>query len=144
MNNRKNETLFKNISSIQNTTLSVLNITLKKNHKLKPLQKIAYYFLILLILIFISFFIIILVLIIRKQIRRMFEKMRRLKLQQEINKIMMIDIFENRSPSLDTNSSGFHSISNDSTLGEITSSNNILSEINAKNGENNSKESNDS
>ena len=42
---------------------------------------------------------------------------------------MNIDIFETRSPSLDTNISGFHSISNDSSLGEITSSNNILSEI---------------
>ena len=87
-------------------------------------------------LIFILFFILILVLLIRKKIRKMFEKMRRLKLQQEINKIMNLD--------LDTNISGFHSISNDSTLGDITSSNNILSEINAKNNEHNSKGSNDS
>ena len=74
----------------------------------------------------------------------MFEKMRRLKLQQEINKIMNIDIFETRSPSLDTNISGFHSINNDSTLGDITSSNNVLSEINIKNNEINSKRSIDS
>ena len=95
-------------------------------------------------LVFIFFFIAILVLLIRKRIRKMYEKMRRLKLQQEINKIMMIDIFETRSPSLDNNISGFHSIGNDSTLGDITSSNNVLSEINAKNSERNSKGSNDS
>ena len=141
MNNSKNETIYKNITN------SILNINITLHHvhkKSSPLQKLAYYFLILLIFIFITFFIFIIVLLIRKQIRRMFEKMRRLKLQQEINKIMNLDIFETRSPSIDTNISGFHSISNDSSLGEITNSSNILSEINAKSSERSSKSSSDS
>ena len=136
MNNHNNKTLSENITFFQSITDPILNTTINKPKKLKPLQKLAYYFLFLLMLIFILFFILILVLLIRKKIRKMFEKMRRLKLQQEINKIMNLD--------LDTNISGFHSISNDSTLGDITSSNNILSEINAKNNEHNSKGSNDS
>ena len=136
MNNSLNETLYQNLTNI--------NKTLLERKRIKPMQKLAYYFLILLMLIFIIFFIMILVLLIRKRIRQMFEKMRRLKLQQEINKIMNIDIFETRSPSLDTNISGFHSISNDSSLGEITSSNNILSEINSKNSDRSSKGSSDS
>ena len=136
MNNSLNETLYQNLTNI--------NKTLLERKRIKPIQKLAYYFLILLMLIFIIFFIMILVLLIRKRIRQMFEKMRRLKLQQEINKIMNIDIFETRSPSLDTNISGFHSISNDSSLGEITSSNNILSEINSKNSDRSSKGSSDS
>ena len=141
MNNSKNETIYKNIT---NSILNI-NITLHHRHKKSnPLQKLAYYFLILLIFIFITFFIFIIVLLIRKQIRRMFEKMRRFKLQQEINKIMNLDIFETRRPSIDTNISGFHSISNDSSLGEITNSSNILSEINAKSSERSSKGSSDS
>ena len=136
MNNSLNETLYQNLTNISKTLL--------ERKRIKPMQKLAYYFLILLMLIFIIFFIMILVLLIRKRIRQMFEKMRRLKLQQEINKIMNIDIFETRSPSLDTNISGFHSISNDSSLGEITSSNNILSEINSKNSDRSSKGSSDS
>ena len=136
MNNSLNETLYQNLTNI--------NKTLLERKRIKPMQKLAYYFLILLMLIFIIFFIMILVLLIRKRIRQMFEKMRRLKLQQEINKIMNIDIFETRSPSLDTNINGFHSISNDSSLGEITSSNNILSEINSKNSDRSSKGSSDS
>ena len=138
MNNSRNETLDKNI------TTSFINITLHHKKKINPLQKLSYYFLILLFVILIFFFIVIIILLIRKQIRRMFEKMRRIKLQQEINKIMNLDIFETRSPSLDTNISGFNSISNDSSLGEITNSNNILSEINAKNSERSSKGSSDS
>ena len=138
MNNSRNETLDKNI------TTSFINITLHHKKKINPLQKLSYYFLILLFVILIFFFIVIIILLIRKQIRRMFEKMRRIKLQQEINKIMNLDIFETRSPSLDTNISGFNSISNDSSLGEITNSSNILSEINAKNSERSSKGSSDS
>ena len=138
MNNYKNETLGKNITN------SFTNITLHHNKKINLLQKLSYYFLILLFTIFIFFFIAIIILLIRKQIRKMYEKMRRLKLQQEINKIMNLDIFETRSRSLDTNISGFHSISNDSSLGEITNSSNILSEINAKNSERSSKDSSDS
>ena len=126
-------------------TFPILNRTLLKGHKkTNLLQTLALYFLILLMLVFTFFFIAILVLLIRKKIRQFSEKMRRLKLQKEINKIMMIDIFETRSPSLDTNISGFHSIGNDSTLGDITSSNNVLSEINVKNSDRNSKGSNDS
>ena len=138
MNNRENKTFFKNI------TYPIINTTLKNHKKMNLIQKLALYFLILLMLLFIFFFATIIVLLIRKRIRKMFEKMRRLKLQQEINKIMNIDIFETRSPSLDTNISGFHSISNDSSLGEITSSNNILSEINSKNSDRSSKGSSDS
>ena len=139
-----NNSIEKNKTLLQNVTFPILNTTLKSHKKVNLLQKLAYYFLILLMLVFIFFFITILVLLIRKRIRKFSEKMRRLKLQQEINKIMMLDIFETRSPSLDTNISGFHSINNDSTLGDITSSNNVLSEINVKNSERNSKGSNDS
>ena len=135
MNNIRNKTLFQNITN------PILSTTLKNTKKLNLVQKLALYFLILLMMVFIFFFAAIIVLLIRKRIRKMFEKMRRLKLQQEINKIMNLDIFETRSPSLDTNISGFHSINNDSTLGDITSSNNILSEINVKNNETRSNDS---
>ena len=135
MNNIRNKTLFQNITN------PILSTTLKNTKKLNIVQKLAFYFLILLMMVFIFFFAAIIVLLIRKRIRKMFEKMRRLKLQQEINKIMNLDIFETRSPSLDTNISGFHSINNDSTLGDITSSNNILSEINIKNNETRSNDS---
>ena len=135
MNNIRNKTLFQNITN------PILSTTLKNTKKLNHVQKLALYFLILLMTVFIFFFAAIIVLLIRKRIRKMFEKMRRLKLQQEINKIMNLDIFETRSPSLDTNISGFHSINNDSTLGDITSSNNILSEINIKNNETRSNDS---
>ena len=135
MNNIGNKTLFQNITN------PILSTTLKNTKKLNLVQKLALYFLILLMMVFIFFFAAIVVLLIRKRIRKMFEKMRRLKLQQEINKIMNLDIFETRSPSLDTNISGFHSINNDSTLGDITSSNNILSEINIKNNETRSNDS---
>ena len=138
MNNIRNKTLFQNITN------PILSTTLKNTKKLNLVQKLAFYFLILLMMVFIFFFAAIVVLLIRKRIRKMFEKMRRLKLQQEINKIMNIDIFETRSPSLDTNINGFHSINNDSTLGDITSSNNVLSEVNIKNNEINSKRSIDS
>ena len=139
-----------NISNITNISLPsasyrIINKSRIINNKLQPLQKLAYYFLILLILIFIGFFIMILVLLIRKKIRKVLEKMRRIKLQQEINKIMMLDISETPN-SLDNNNSGFYSISNDSSVGDITSTNssNILSEINIRNGVRNSKGSNDS
>ena len=135
MNNIRNKTLFQNITN------PILSTTLKNTKKLNLVQKLAFYFLILLMMVFIFFFAAIIVLLIRKIIIKMFEKMRRLKLQQEINKIMNLDIFETRSPSLDTNISGFHSINNDSTLGDITSSNNILSEINIKNNETRSNDS---
>ena len=135
MNNIRNKTFFQNITN------PILSTTLKNTKKLNLVQKLALYFLILLMMVFIFFFAAIVVLLIRKRIRKMFEKMRRLKLQQEINKIMNLDIFETRSPSLDTNISGFHSINNDSTLGDITSSNNILSEINVKNNETRSNDS---
>ena len=115
----------------------VLNNTLINNKKLTSFQKCAYYFLILLLLAFIFLSITILILLIRKKLRKMYEKMRRLKLQQEINKIMSVDIFENRSPSFDTNNSGFQSLSNDSTMAEIGPSNSVLSEINIQ--ERNSK-----
>ena len=132
-------------TEIPNASYQILNKTKIIHNKLKPLQKLAYYFLILLILVFISFFIMILVLLIRKKIRKMLEKLRRIKLQQEINKIMMLDIVETPS-SLDNNNSGFYSISNDTSVGDISSTNNpnILSEINVHNDVRNSKGSNDS
>ncbi len=73
------------------------------------------------------------------------EKMRRIKLQQEINRIMMLDIVETPSSSENSNS-GFYSISNDSSVGDIqsTNSSNILSEINVHNEVRNSKGSSDS
>ena len=131
--------------SLLNQSYHILNNSKIVHSKLKPLQKLAYYFLILLILIFISFFTMILVLLIRKKIRKIMEKMRRIKLQQEINRIMMLDIVETPSSSENSNS-GFYSISNDSSVGDIqsTNSSNILSEINVHNEVRNSKGSNDS
>ena len=55
----------------------------------------------------------------------------------------MIDIFENRSPSLDSHSTEFHSINNDSILNDINIPNNILSEIKIQNDLQNSKDSNE-
>ena len=49
MNNNENKTLYENI------TYPILNMTLKSSKKIKPLQKLAYYFLILLMLVFIFF-----------------------------------------------------------------------------------------
>ena len=144
MNNTKNETFLNNTFLNNITNPFYINITIQHSKKIYIFQKLAYYFLLLLLTFFILFFIFILVLLIRKQIRRIFEKMRRIKLQKEINKIMNLDIFETRSPNLDTNSGGFNPVSNDSSLGEITSSNNILSEINAKNTERELKKSTDS
>ena len=47
----------------------------------------------------------------------------------------MIDIFETRSPTIDSGNNEFHSINNDSSLSDISNSsgNNVLSEINAHN-----------
>ena len=131
--------------SLLNQSYHILNNSKTVHSKLKPLQKLAYYFLILLILMFISFFTMILVLLIRKKIRKIMEKMRRIKLQQEINRIMMLDIVETPSSSENSNS-GFYSISNDSSVGDIqsTNSSNILSEINVHNEVRNSKGSSDS
>ena len=74
------------------------------------------------------------------------EKMRRIKLQNEINKIMMLDIFDNnRSPTIDSQSNDFHSINSDSSFSDITSSSrNVLSEINIQKEDHNSNLSNES
>ena len=122
-----------------------LNHNILKHHSdLGAFQKLGYAILIFLLTFFIFALIAISVLLIRRQILKFLEKMRRIKLQNEINKIMMIDIFETRSPSLDTSGNNefqFHSINNDSSLSDISnSSGNVLSEINVHN----SKESNDS
>ena len=122
-----------------------INSTIKPTN-IKPFQKIAYYFLIFLLIFFIFIFLAILVLLIRRQVLKFLEKMRRIKLQNEINKIMMIDIFETRSPTLESHNNEFHSINNDSSLSDISSSSggsNVLSEINVHNEGNSSKESND-
>ena len=137
-NKFKNDTIeYQNFNQINNTI---------KHSNLKPFQKIAYYFLIILMIFFLFIFITILVLLIRKQILKFLEKLRRIKLQNEINKIMMIDIFETTSPSLESPNTEFHSISNDSSLSDISnssSSNNVLSEINIHNENNSSRVSND-
>ena len=130
-----------NKTNIYNNKL--LNHNILKHHSyFKTFQKIGYAVLIFLFIFFIFIFIAVLVLLIRRQILKFLEKMRRIRLQNEINKIMMIDIFETRSPSLDTSGNNeFHSINNDSSLSDISnSSGNVLSEINVHN----SKESNDS
>ncbi len=134
----------------KNITTNIYNYKLLKHTVMKhnshfgPLQKIGYYLLIFLLIFFILILIAILALLIRRQILKFLEKMRRIKLQNEINKIMMIDIFETRSPSLDSGNSDFHSINNDSTLSDISnSSGNVLSEINIHNDVHNSKDSND-
>ena len=119
----------------------MLNNTIKYTRHSKPFQKQAYYFLMFLLTFFIIIFVGILILLVRRQVLKFFEKMRRIKLQNEINKIMMIDIFETRSPTIDSQNNEFHSISNDSSLSDITStsSTSVLSEINVHK----SKESND-
>ena len=119
----------------------MLNNTIKYTRHSRPIQKLAYYFLMFLLTFFIIIFVGILILLVRRQVLKFFEKMRRIKLQNEINKIMMIDIFETRSPTIDSQNNEFHSISNDSSLSDITStsSTSVLSEINVHN----SKESND-
>ena len=132
-----------NKTNIYNNNL--LNHNILKHHSyFTTFQKIGYAFLIFLFIFFMFILIAVIVLLIRRQILKFLEKMRRIKLQNEINKIMMIDIFETRSPSLDTSGNNefqFHSINNDSSLSDISNcSGNVLSEINVHN----SKESNDS
>ena len=122
-----------------------LNHNILKHHShLGTFQKLGYSFLIFLFTFFIFVLIAISVLLIRRRILKFLEKMRRIKLQNEINKIMMIDIFETRSPSLDTSGNNeFHSINNDSSLSDINnSSGNVLSEINVNNDAQSSKELN--
>ena len=116
---------------------------LNESNDLKPFDKLKDYFLILLFIFFIFLFSVLLVILIRRKVRKIMEKNRRIKLQNEINKIMMIDIFENRSPSLDSHSTEFHSINNDSILNDISIPNNILSEIKIQNDLQNSKDSNE-
>ena len=128
----------------------LLNNTINDTTKSKPLEKLAYYFLILFLFFFLFMFIIIIILLIRREILKFLEKLRRIKLQNEINKIMMIDIFETRSSTIDSGNNEFHSINNDSSLSDISNSsgNNVLSEINAHNKNNSdttrkTKDSND-
>ena len=116
---------------------------LNESNDFKPFDKLKDYFLIILFIFFIFLFSVLLVILIRRRVRKISEKNRRIKLQNEINKIMMIDIFENRSPSLDSHSTEFHSINNDSTLNDISIPNNILSEIKIQNDFQNSKDSNE-
>ncbi len=131
-----------NYSNIKNFKL--LNITNRKEQEYFEPIKIGYYFIIFLFIFFIFILISLFILLIRRQILKFLEKMRRIKLQNEINKIMMIDIFETRSPNIDSGNNEFRSINNDSTLSDISnSSSNVLSEINIHNDINNSKDSND-
>ena len=136
-------TEFINNEIFENFNFRKLNDILNKREDLNEYERKKFFFL-LSILIFLIFIIIIMVvLLIKKRIRKKLEKMRRVKLQKEINKIMMIDIFETRSPSLDIKRNEFHSINNDSSLGEISSHGNFLSEINIQNDIHNSKGNND-
>jgi len=116
---------------------------LYESNDFKSFDKLKDYFLIILFIFFIFLFSALLVILIRRRVRKIMEKNRRTKLQNEINKIMMIDIFENRSPSLDSHSTEFHSINNESTLNDISIPNNILSEIKIQNDLQNSKDSNE-
>ena len=107
------------------------------------LQKIGYYLFIFILIFFIFIILAIIILLIRRQILKFLEKMRRIRLQNEINKIMMIDIFETPSPTIDSSNKDFHSISNDSSLSDISnSSRSVLSEINIQNDVNTKKISN--
>ena len=120
---------------------SLNNTTIKRPTISRHFQKIGYYFLIFIFIFFIFITVGIVILLIRRQILKFMEKMRRIRLQNEINKIMMIDIFETRSPSIDSGTSDFHSINNDSILSDISnsSSRSVLSEINIHNEVNNKK-----
>ena len=110
------------------------------------LKKISYYFFFFLLILFIMFFLLIIILLIRRQILKFLEKLRRIKLQNEINKIMMIDIFETQTPTMDSGNNEFHSINNDSSLSDISNSsgNNVLSEINAHNNSDTTRKTKDS
>ena len=126
-----------------------LNNSKIRNSKISPtfiLKKISYYFFLFLLILFILFFLLIIILLIRRQILKFLEKLRRIKLQNEINKIMMIDIFETRSPTIDSGNNEFHSINNDSSLSDISNSsgNNVLSEINAHNNSDTTRKTKDS
>ena len=66
--------------------------------------------------------------------------MKRIRLQNDINKIIMIYIFETPGPAIDSSIKGFHYIINDSSLSDIVilaSIRKVLSEINIKNDVNN-------
>ena len=135
---------------LKNNTINSYNFNQinnsEKRSNITIFQKIAYYFLIFVLIFVLFIFIAVIVLLIRRKIHKVLEKIRRIKLQNEINKIMMIDIFETRSPPLETQNNEFHSINNDSSLSDISNSSgssNVLSEINVHNDVNNSKDSND-
>ena len=131
-------------NTVELNNLNQINVT-ENQTSLKPFQKIIYFSLIFLLIFFLFIFISILIILIRRHKQKSSEKMRRIKLQNEINKIMMIDIFETRSPNVDSSNKEFHSINNDSSLNDLSSSfgsNNVLSEINIHN-DIDSKETND-
>ena len=140
--------------NITNGTTDFYNFKLLNNSKIRNseisatfiLKKISYYFFIFLLILFILFFLLIIILLIRRQILKFLEKLRRIKLQNEINKIMMIDIFETRSPTIDSGNNEFHSINNDSSLSDISNSsgNNVLSEINVHNNSDTTRKTKDS
>ena len=120
----------------------LLNNTIKRRSLSNPFVKVGYYFLILVLIFFLFIFVAILIILIRRQILKFKEKLRRIKLQNEINKIMNLDILETGSNSSDSHNNEFHSISNDSTLSDISNSSgkNVLSEIKYQNDSQNSKE----
>ena len=120
----------------------LLNNTIKRRSLSNPFIRVGYYFLILLLIFFIFIFVAILILLIRRQILKFKVKLRRIKLQNEINKIMMLDITEAGNHNTDSHNNEFHSISNDSTLSDISNSSgkNVLYEIKVQNDTQNSKE----
>ena len=131
-------------SKFNNFGKGILNDALMSHKKTTFIQKLVNYSSIILIIVFVIFFIIILVLLIRKRIIQMNEKMRRLKLHQEINKLMMVDIVESKTQSFDSNNKGFQPLSNDSNSGDIGNSDSALPEININNDRRNLKSSIDS
>ena len=117
------------INYINSTILNnykLFNNTRRRKYEYFEPIKIGYFFIILLFIFFIFILIAIVILLIRKQIHKFGERMRRVRLQNEINKIMMIDIYETRTPSLDSGNNEFHSINNDSSLNDINNSSNSV------------------
>ena len=135
------------INYINSTILNnykLFNNTRRRKHEYFEPIKIGYFFIILLFIFFIFILIAIVILLIRKQIRKFGERMRRVRLQNEINKIMMIDIYETRTPSLDSGNNEFHSINSGPSLNDINnSSNSVFSEIEVNNNVHYSKYLND-
>ena len=122
------------LEQIKNQTILFKNSS--KIYKIsKSLTIVGYYFGIPIILIITIFIAIIIVLLIRRKLKNVSEKMIRIKLQKEINKIMNLDIFESSTPTIDLHKFDFHSINNDSSISDLNiSTGSVFSENNNQNG----------